>query len=183
MHLVSRFCLIPCCPRMYVSTCFETALRAAEWAHDWERIFIRYSSLAIMCTLCCQSSIWDCQNKARLFPGGSTFPTEDWTSALSHSVAMQQENKSVLFGRRRDLQPIRLISLMWSTMPRWRRGNCIAFDLKIQLTPWFLRCAQFCQRFWNLYSRGSQFWLHIRLTWGTFKTTNTQASSDSNQTL
>lgn len=39
--LVSSFCVIPGCPRMYISTCFQTALRAAEWAHDWGEILIQ----------------------------------------------------------------------------------------------------------------------------------------------
>lgn len=59
-------------------------------------------------------------------------------------------------------------------------GTPHSFWLKIQPTPRFLRHALFCQRFLSLHSRGSQFWPHMRNTWGSFKTTNTQASPDSN---
>lgn len=122
--LVSSFWVISCCPRMYTSTCFETALRAAEWAHEAGS----YDS-ALMRSPHCQSSAQDCQSKVRLFPGGSAFPAENWTSVLNYSMAVHQENKSVLSGRR---VPANL--LMWSRRLNLQRGNCPAFDLKSYLS-------------------------------------------------
>lgn len=126
MLLVSSFYVSLCCPRLYISTCLKQLWKQLR-VHNWEKTLIRYSDYATVCTLCCQSSIQDCQNKARLFPGGRAFPAEDWTSMLSHSVAVHQKNKSVFSGRR-DFQPICLIPLMWLIMSRLWQGNCTALD-------------------------------------------------------
>ena len=69
--LISSFCVIPCCLRMYISTCFETALRAVEWAQDWGR----YSSDITTRPLCALSALSHPSatvKQGQTVPGGST---------------------------------------------------------------------------------------------------------------
>lgn len=96
--LISSFCVIPCCPRMYISTCFETALRAAEWAQDWGRYSSDISTRPL-CALPAVSHPSATVKQGPTVPGGSSTSSQR-TSVLSHSMAVHQENKSVLFGRR-----------------------------------------------------------------------------------
>lgn len=161
-------CVIPCCPRMYISTGFETAPRAAAWTHDWEKILITDSLRG---------------HYMRSAPSVTHPGRWKQGQAVSRGQHLPSTGLDFLLQPFRDCAPGEQICSLWKEMrfPANLRdySNCVdnaettmgtlhCLWLKIQPTPWFLRHALLCQRFLNLHSRGSQFWPHIRNTWGGF---------------
>lgn len=92
---------IPCCPRMYIGTRFERALRAAEgpWLGQEIHQMYLHDTPCINHPSVTVKARPGCSRRLRLFLA------ENRTSASSHSVAVHQENTSVPTGSR-DVQPV-----------------------------------------------------------------------------
>lgn len=133
---------------MYLSARFETALRADGRRHSSDTAVWPLCALLAVCHPSIPPPL----------PGGSASHQRTGPSGSSRSGAMRQKNESALSGKRRDFQPICLISLMWLISQDYRWGTALtALDSKIQPPPRFpvlsedfkspqLRCSMLAAR-------------------------------------
>ena len=166
---------IPCCPRMYIGTRFERALRVAEgpWLGQEIHQMYLHDTPCVNHPSVTVKARPDCSRRLRLFLA------ENRTSASSHSVAVHQENTSVPSGSR-DFQPVRS---MTSGREGWDFSGETARSLTQNPTYFaVLRRAHLFRQLVNLRGQQLLFQLHIRIPWRDSKPTTTLASPDTNLT-